>query len=85
MLSAESKFSHIQEALHERLLDPPLKDKTKVPPLSTPSNSAVDSLAWGKGIALHTKKKKNFAKSKWKKKKTDMTNALLQVHNGSYI
>ena len=40
MLSAESKFTHIQEVLHQRLLGPPLKDKTKVPlfqPLPSPS------------------------------------------------
>ena len=28
---------HSYSVLHQRLLDPPLKDKTKVPPLLTPS------------------------------------------------
>ena len=51
------------------------------------SNSTLDSLKRGKGIAHHTNKI-NFAKRKWKKKKnkqTDLTNGSLQVHNGSYI
>ena len=39
MLYAASKFTHIQEVLHQRLLDLPLKDKIKVTPLSTPSLS----------------------------------------------
>ena len=37
LLSAESKITHIQEVLHQRLLDPPLNDKTEVPSLPTPS------------------------------------------------
>ena len=51
------------------------------------SNSALDSLKRGKGIAPHTKQKK-LCKEEMEEKKnkqTDLTNGSLQVHNGSYI
>ena len=38
LLSAESKFTHIQEVLHQRLwIHHSVRDKTKVPPLSPPA------------------------------------------------
>ena len=56
MLSTESKFTHIRDVLHQRLLapqtcidnlDPPLNDKTEVPlfhpPLPPPTHTTIKS------------------------------------------